>query len=304
MDGLTFRRGGPEDYAALLDLYAVAYGKTFSPEWLKWWNEEGPMANGLRLACDGSRVVGAYGLFPLCLWLNHSAVKASLCTNVCVHPSLQGQGIFTALGRYALAGEVPLRVPVSIGFPNAKALPGHLKVGWEVVCKLPELVKRDCEYKPHKCERVEEFGREVDFLYARLAPKFALLNVKSSVWLNWRLRRTGAAYTCFVVRDKQQIHGYVVLKRYGTKAHICDLMAEDYDSLASLLDAAETFAEDSDELNTWTNVNDPWFVPLSDRGFIERDTTDKLIMRTNYGEKQTPDSDRPWHLARLDNDVY
>jgi hypothetical protein len=304
MDGLTFRRGGPEDYPALLDLYAAAYGKAFSVEWLRWWNEDGPMGNGIRLACDGKRIVAAYGLMPIRLWLNDGPKNGSLCNNVCVHPSLQGQGIFTAVGKYALAGELPLGVPVGIGFPNAKALPGHIKVGWEMLCQLPELVKYRPEPREHKCLEVPFFGKEVDYLYHRLVNRFAFLNVKSAKWLNWRLKRTGAEYTRFVVRDKEQIHGYVVLKRFGFKAHICDLMAEDHDSLGSLLDAAENFAVGADELNTWTQNNDPWFVPLSDRGFVERPTGDKLILRTNYGQKQMPDHERPWQICRLDSDVY
>ena len=304
MDGLTYRRGGPEDYQALLDLYASAYGKTFCLSWMRWWNEEGPIANGLRLACDGQRVVGAYGLMPYKLWLNDGPARASLCTNVCVHPSLQGQGIFMALGMYALAGEVPLRAPVSIGFPNAKALPGHLKIGWEVVCDLPEMVKEHCEAKPHGCREVATFGSELDYLVRRVMTRYAFLNVKGHEWMNWRLRRTGASYTRFVVPDKGEIRGYIILKRFGFKAHICDLIAEDYESLSQLLDAAESFAADSDELNTWTQPNDPWQVPLADRGFVLRTTGDKLIMHTNYGEPEMPDPSRPWHVCRLDSDVY
>jgi hypothetical protein len=304
MDGLTFRRGGPEDYAALLDLYTVAYGKSFCLSWLRWWNEEGPLANGLRLACDGRRIVGAYGLMPYRLWLNDGPARASLCTNVCVHPALQGQGIFTALGMYALAGEIPLRAPVSIGFPNAKALPGHLKIGWESVCYLPEMVKEHCEPKPHGCREVATFGSELDYLVRRVTPKYAFLNVKDSTWLNWRLQRTGATYTRFVYPSGGEIGGYVVLKRFGLKAHICDLMSEDRDALSALLDAAESFAVDSDELNVLTNPNDPWRVPLYDRGFVLRHTTDKLIMHTNYGEPNAPEDGRPWHVCRLDSDVY
>jgi GNAT superfamily N-acetyltransferase len=304
MDGLTFRRGGPEDYPALLDLYAVAYGKTFYLDWLRWWNEGGPLANGLRLACDGSRVVAAYGLMPMRLWLNDGQTNASLCNNVCVHPSLQGQGIFTALGMYALAGEIPLRSPVSLGFPNARALPGHLKIGWEVVCGLPEMVKRECEPKLHRCTRVDTFGSECDYLNRRLMARYALLNIKSSAWLNWRLQRTGAEYTRFVYPSGREIGGYVVLKRYGDKAHVCDLMAESHEALAELLDAAEDYAAGAGELNALTNPNDPFQQPLKDRGWVKRETADKLIIHTNYGELQMPEDGRPWHVARIDSDVF
>jgi GNAT superfamily N-acetyltransferase len=304
MDGLTYRRGGPEDYAALLDLYAVAYGKSFYLDWLRWWNEGGPLANGLRLACDGQRVVGAYGLMPIKLRVNDSTVKASLCTNVCVHPSLQGQGIFTALGMYALAGEIPLGTPVSIGFPNPKALPGHLKIGWDVLCDLPEMVKYRLKVQTNRCVEVDVFGTELDYFHRRVTPLYSLLCIKGYEWMNWRLRRTGASYTRFVYRLGNEISGYAVLKRYGFKAHIVDLMAETREALNALLDAAESFAADSDELNVWTSSNDPWHGTLLERGYIARPTTDKLIMHTNYGEHVTPDASRPWHVCRLDSDVY
>ncbi len=62
-------------------------------------------------------------------------VKSGLCNNVFVTPEYQGGHVFSKLGRYVLfkAGEMGLQILV--GFPNENSVPGHRRVGWNLLPK-------------------------------------------------------------------------------------------------------------------------------------------------------------------------
>lgn len=311
MSDYQFRAATPADDPALLALYEAAFGKGFSPEWWAWYFACPTGRDRVAVAELDGQLAGAYGLLPYRLWLNGREVAASLCQNVCTHPDHQGRGLFVRLGHHALDAEGARGVSVCLGMPNSKALPGHLKVGWDEAAPLPFLVKEHDAIRPrrNRCVEVDAFDPRVDALMERIRERFAFLVLKDHAFLNWRFRaRPGQQYAIHQVEDGDLVRGYVVLKRFDDgdrrKAHILDLHAEDEGALAELLAAAEEHACLSHELNGWTNPLDPYREQMLAAGFVERASADRLIVYWNAGAAPEPfDGGAVW-FCLSDNDVY
>ena len=108
-------------------------------------------------------------------------------------------------------------------------------------------------------------------------------------------------------RDGKDLKGYVILKHFEgegyKKSHIIDIHADDKDTLNELISEAETFAQGTDELNLWTNINNPYKEEFKKRGFFERDSNDFVIIHYNYGKKKILEQGN-WWFCLGDNDVY
>lgn len=310
-DNLVFRLATPSDDARILELFRLSFGRELPLEWWKWFNYRCPCgANRTSIIedLDTGQVVGSYSLLPIKLLLNDSEVSASLCTNVNTHPDYQRRGLFTRISNYALGREKDFGTPVSLGMPNQKAYPGHMKVGWEVLCPLPFLVKHDCRQRSHACREVDSFDERLDQFLSRISSRFSFLVLKDHHFMNWRVvTRPDKEYTKYVCEEGSDLKGYVVLKHFDDqgyrKSHILDIQAETDDILCELLAAAESFAHGRDELNMWTNPHNPYAHSILAQGFYERESQDQLIIHFNFGER-TPLREQAWWFCLADNDVY
>jgi hypothetical protein len=276
-----------------------------------WFNYDCPTgANRIAVIEDPTvgKLIASYGLLPIRLRINGREINASLCTNVNTHPEYQGKGLFVRIGKYALGREEEFATPVSLGMPNQRAYPGHMKVGWDVMCKLSFLEKHDCKSKPHRCQKIDQFDERFDRFQKHISERFSFIVVKDHRFMNWRfVHRPDQHYTSFVYEDQSDIRGYVVLKHFDDKdyrkSHILDIQAEDDDAMQELIAAAETFAEGRDELNMWTNPNNPYRQIFLAHGFYEKEGQDLLIIHFNYGEKEAV-AEGSWWFCLGDNDVY
>ena len=310
-DDLVLRAAGEEDDPALLDLFAAGFGRTWSPEWWRWFSRECPTGrNRAYVAEDPTRrrLASTYSLLPIRVRYNDGEIAASLAVNATTDPAYRGRGLFVRMGRYVLSSERAFNTPITLGMPNPTAVPGHVKVGWETICDLSFLVKHDCREVAHRCRRVERFDATLDRLVEHIQERFNLLVLKDHRFLNWRtVDRPDKQYTCYVFAEDHDLRGYVVLKHFdeGTyrKSHVLDLHAADDDALAELLGAAESFAAGRDELNMWTNRWDPYQTAIRGHGFTLRNSHDLLILHQNYGTRE-PLREGGWSFSLADNDVY
>lgn len=310
-DRLIFRLATSDDDPRILDLFKSSFGRELAADWWRWFSYHCP--TGLNRTSviedpDTVRLAGSYSLLPIRLRLNEREIKASLCTNVNTHPNYRGQGLFTRLGHYALGREREFDTPVSLGMPNQKAYPGHIRVGWDVMCKLPFLVKHNCQIRRHRCREVEAFDERFDDFFVRVAERFSFIVLKDHRFINWRVvSRPDRRYTRFVYEEGPDLEGYVVLKHFDDKgyrkSHILDIQAESDDILHELIAGAESFAHGRDELNMWTNLHNPYHQSFLEQGFYERESQDLLIIHFNYGEKE-PIEEGAWWFCLADNDVY
>lgn len=310
-DNLIFRLATPEEDGRVLDLFEESFGRRLPFDWWQWYNHDAPTGpNRNYVAEDTTRhlLVAAYGLLPIRLWLNGNEVKASLCTNVCTHPEYRGCGLFTRMGEHALSSEREYDTPVTVGMPNLKALPGHMKVGWWVQCMLPFLVKRGPRNVPHDCGQVDRFSPDVDALIGEIRGRFDFLILKDHRYLNWRTAdRPDREYALFEARTSGRLDGFMVLKHFDEgdqlRSHILELHGRTENDVRRLAAAAEDFAAGRDELNLWTNPNDPYGGTLRGCGFEVEERNDRLIMHANSGEAEMP-GPGGWSFVLADNDVY
>lgn len=130
-----------EDEHAVLRLLAVSLGDgpagSRTPEFFRWKHLANPFGRSCILVAeaDGELV----GLRTFMRWQFRSdgrVIRAVRAVDTATHPVHQRRGIFTHLTRAALdllRGEADL----IFNTPNARSLPGYLKLGWRVVGTVP-----------------------------------------------------------------------------------------------------------------------------------------------------------------------
>ena len=116
-----------------------------SEHWM-WKYDQNPLDQaGSFVADDDGIIVGHYGCIPFEISTPESEVKACIVVDVMTHPNYRMQGIFTSLGSFSLTTMEKQNYHLSIGFtPSSRAssvLPGHLKIGWVELKKIPILGK-------------------------------------------------------------------------------------------------------------------------------------------------------------------
>jgi len=311
MGPLILRPARSDDDAHILDLYGSAFMRQLDPDrwtWLNYTSPGGPSRTSVIEDTETDMLVGTYSLLPIKIRFNGRETKASLAINAGIHPNYQKQGLFVRLSRYILGRECEFNTPISLGMPNQNAYPGHMKVGWDVMCKLPFLVKHNCQPSQHRCREVECFDERFDDFFSEIAERFSFIVLKDHQVMNWRLvDQPQREYTIFILEEGLNLRGYIVLKHFDDKmyrkSHILDIQAKTSEALGELIKAAESFAHGRDELNMWSNVNNPYHQAFLKNGFYERESQDLLIIRFNYGSKE-PLAEGGWWFCLADNDVY
>jgi GNAT superfamily N-acetyltransferase len=141
---LDIRRATPADRDGILALLATSLGRDSDPRYdalFAWKHEENAFGSSPAwVATDGDRLAGFRVLMRWEFVRHGEVVRAVRAVDTATHPDYQGQGIFTRLTLQALD---ELRDDVSFVFntPNDQSRPGYLKMGWQVVGRLPTAVR-------------------------------------------------------------------------------------------------------------------------------------------------------------------
>src|SRR5690606_5338620 len=146
---------------------------------------------------------------------------------------------------------------ISLGMPNKNAYPGHKKVGWEILFKLPFLVKTNCNKLKNNCKEVKQFDNAFDTFYKKIENNFSFIIHKDYKFINWRVSdRPFIQYNKYEYRENNDLKGYIILKNFNDngykKSHILDIHAENKDALQELISVAITYADKSNELNLYS----------------------------------------------------
>jgi GNAT superfamily N-acetyltransferase len=133
------RRATADDFPGVLALARRALGWTDDDDaFLTWKHLENPFgASPMWVAEADGRIVGFRTFLR---WefvaADGRTVRAVRAVDTATDPDHQGQGVFTALTRAAVA-ELPADgVELVFNTPNEKSLPGYLKMGWSTVGRL------------------------------------------------------------------------------------------------------------------------------------------------------------------------
>jgi hypothetical protein len=141
---LEIRRAEPADRDEILALLARSLGRDADPRYeqlFAWKHEENAFGpSPAWVATDGDRIAGFRVLMRWEFVDGRETVRAVRAVDTATHPDYQGLGIFTKL---TLHGIEELRDDVAFVFntPNDQSRPGYLKMGWQVVGKLPTAVR-------------------------------------------------------------------------------------------------------------------------------------------------------------------
>jgi GNAT superfamily N-acetyltransferase len=111
------------------------------PEFFRWKHYDNPFGRSFMLVAESEeRIVGVRALMRWRFETDGRLVHAVRAVDTATHPEWQGRGLFTRLTMEAIEG---LRADTDFIFntPNHKSLPGYLKMGWQVVEKVPVAVK-------------------------------------------------------------------------------------------------------------------------------------------------------------------
>jgi len=306
-----------EDEEKILDLQRAAFeSDKFTHEWYDWIFNKCPLGlNRTYLIEDleTGKPAGCNAFRPLRLLYNYKKVNASFSHSTAISPDYRRQGLFTRLiGDYAPGREFICGAPVSIGMPNANSFPGFMKAGYEVICDLPFLEKKNCRLRSHACNKVDRFDERFDPFFSFIAERFSFILLKDHKFMNWRtVERPDVEYTIYVYPERAPMQAFVVLKLFEyngyRKAHIVDIQAENGSAMQEVIRAAETFAKmhATRELNLWTNPHDIYRSDFEQEDFhlYEKDPPDRLIIRFNDNNKE-PLEDGYWCFNLSDNDVY
>lgn len=155
--GTTIRAATLDDRPQVFELMRASIGWDDDPRLatlFSWKHDTGPFGSSPAwVAVVGERIVGFRTFMRWEFLLDGQVVRAVRAVDTATHPDVQGRGIFREL---TMAGLEELRadgVDLVFNTPNDQSRPGYLKMGWQVVGRLPLVVR------PHQWRRVARLRR-------------------------------------------------------------------------------------------------------------------------------------------------
>jgi GNAT superfamily N-acetyltransferase len=142
---LEYRLAGETDRDAILELLRRSLGREADDRyralfaWKHVENAFGP--SPAWVACDGDRLAGFRVLMRWEFVDRGHVVRAVRAVDTATDPDYQGRGIFTRLTLRAIDELAHEGVAFVFNTPNDQSRPGYVKMGWQVVGRLPTLVR-------------------------------------------------------------------------------------------------------------------------------------------------------------------
>jgi len=236
------------DEAQIIDLYSLVFKMSENMNYWTWKYKENPVGFKIYVAEDKKgRIVGHYGLILAKIKIRNKLITGSQAVEAMTHPHYQHQGMFVKLGKEILREAGAEGIPLTYGFPNELAMPGHRKVGWIEVCNIPILIKplnirnilrkyihhsfllnvssylagiflkifikdRKMQVKGLSANHVSSFDERADDFWYKVADDYNLIQVRNREFLNWRyVKNPDKQYNIFVAEKSGNLLGYIVL---------------------------------------------------------------------------------------------
>lgn len=238
-----------EDQKEVLSLIREVWGEEFCKKSRLLWNwkyETHPWLEGrdpnVFLLRNGEKVTGILSSIPLRLQYFDEEIKGFWLMDLMTHPRYRGAG-------FRLMRFVERREPLIQGFANEKAFKlwarlakFPIKVGrlrpWIKPLRPAALLRAKLKSKgaafllgyllrgkqvlfhgtrkrspSFSFEEVDSFPREMDLFWKEASSGYSILQVRDSVFLNWRFPAgLGMGYRRFIARREGRICGYLVLR--------------------------------------------------------------------------------------------
>jgi GNAT superfamily N-acetyltransferase len=111
----------------------------------RWKHEDNHFGSSYGLYARDEAQTLAIGLRVLMRWqfrtIAGEALRAVRAVDTATHPAYQRLGIFSKLTRQAIDDLKNEGVDLIFNTPNARSLPGYLKMGWQIVAKWPLYIR-------------------------------------------------------------------------------------------------------------------------------------------------------------------
>jgi predicted N-acetyltransferase YhbS len=135
------RAATPDDDPAVLALLQASMGWVPDEQYARffaWKHRESPFGPSPSwVAVEGDEVVGFRTFMRWGFDHGGRPVEAVRAVDTATHPDHQGKGIFSLLTRHALDELADMGIGFVFNTPNERSRPGYLKMGWQLVQKLP-----------------------------------------------------------------------------------------------------------------------------------------------------------------------
>lgn len=307
-----------------LDLWRSCFGDKGGPksktlnEWCTWYNLDCPSGKNKVYAIRDSnskKIVSAYGLLPMVCVYKGIEYRAALCSNVMTHPDWGGRGLFTKMGKYAIADDKKSGTKFQVGIPNTNAIKGHMKVGWQRYPNIQfyEKTEFDVGNSLPVYKKINQFHPNMDAKIEGFHKKYQFYVKKNNRFLNWRyIDHPYNDYDVFILgEDISSFSGYVVVKLFKDditkKVHVIDYAYETCNDLDNIFKIVNEYARIShaDLINCWTfslEENHEEKNIFENNRFILADYENMLIINSDvdfFGTRKIL-----WHIVLGDNDVY
>lgn len=213
-------------------------------------------------AFNDDELIGYYAALPYRYRINNKEVNVGMVCDVMTGVKARGKGVFTKIGAYSTNSLKGENISFTTGYPIRKeVIPGHLKVGWELMHSLPLYVKFISVKSLFRSKKIGFFSFFADLILTfynfiitifNSRNKYDIKNYSNSEiskiygldifleewgsqqkialkkdinFLNWRLGAPKKKYTISVFSIKEKIVGYAVF---------CDVIKENIPSIAIL----------------------------------------------------------------------
>lgn len=255
---LEIRVGGVADHGSVIALAGEALGWVPgepNAELFRWKHLDNPFgASPLWLAFVGGELAGFRTFLR---WeFGHAdgePRRAVRAVDTATRPAYQGHGIFTRLTRFAVEEERAAGTDFVFNTPNDRSRPGYLKMGWEIVGRVPVSVAVRGPASTWRMARarvpadkwsmdvaVGERAAEVfvdagglDELLASQPPCRGLRTQRTPTFVRWRYGLDALHYRV-LLRTSRVEDGFAVfrVRRRGAavEATVCDVVAPDGDA--------------------------------------------------------------------------
>lgn len=313
-----------------------------SPKLLHWRSRTNPHGpSRFVVASRGSEVVGMIALIPTRLRNVSGNGLAYQAVDTAVHPSCQGQGLFSKMGRIAQDVE-QTGGEILWGFPNANAAPGwYGRLGWTNFGAVPLLMRplrtsflfgrmhsalRAIDLpltgRPRSSPKVYddgvELGRACEALWNEVAGTLAITLDRTGDWMRWRLfDKPGADYRCVGLKSGEDLEAFVATKvadkHGGRLCYVMEALAapEGMKRLTALLRAELSLAsrEGAEVALAWCPKYAPNYPAYRRAGFWPVPSRMRPI-EINFGARALlPDAKTVtvpgarWYISFLDSDT-
>ncbi|WP_255171271.1 GNAT family N-acetyltransferase [Natrononativus amylolyticus] len=167
LDDYYIRDYRPEDLDEYLELYRSVFEAVRDDKWFRWKYEEPPSSENSEIivAEHEGRIIGARSFFSVRMSCNNREYHALQPCDTMISPEHRRNGIFTRMNQKAIQKYENSDVRFFFNFPNKKALPGNLKMGWEFVQPLER------HYRIQNPDRIAQL--KFDSRFATLTGKVA-----------------------------------------------------------------------------------------------------------------------------------